>query len=352
MSHSKERSQKNCLNCNAIVQGRFCQACGQENVETKHGFWQMVQHFIYDIFHFDGKFFETLRLLITKPGSVAKQYADGRKAAYLDPIRMYLFISTVTFFLLPIFTSIQQTISNIHIIASPTERLKEASKNYALIKNAPGQPEAANRLDLLLDTTVHLQLKTSEELGDTAGAIDFWVQGAPYKALPIKEETLFPTGNWFQRRVANKVKEQFKEQGMDFNQLMLEQAQSQQKTMPYILFLSLPLFTMMLTLLYRKRAGLYYSDHAVFTLYHYILVFGLFGIALLFQLLLKLVGVNSSFILLPILSITLLHLLFEMKVFYAQGWGKTILKFLLLSVSIAIMIAVLFLLVSVLILII
>ena len=38
MSHQKERVEKNCLNCNAEVQGRFCQVCGQENIETKESF--------------------------------------------------------------------------------------------------------------------------------------------------------------------------------------------------------------------------------------------------------------------------------------------------------------------------
>ena len=154
----------------------------------------------------------------------------------------------------------------------------------------------------------------------------------------------FPKGNWFQNRIANNVKNKFEQQGRDFNLLMLEQAQSQQKLMPYILFLSLPLFTMMLTLLYENSQ--YLSDHATFTLYHYILVFGLLGIALIFQSFLKLVGVSSSFIFLPILSITLIHLLFEMKIFYAQGWGKTLLKFFLLTISISILIALLFILVS------
>ena len=121
--------------------------------------------------------------------------------------------------------------------------------------------------------------------------------------------------------------------------------------MPYILFLSLPLFTMMLTFLYKKRPGLYYSDHAAFTLYHYILVFGLLGITLILQLLLKLFGVNSSFVFLPVLAITLIHLLFELKEFYAQSWGTTVIKFLALSVSIALMIAALFILVSLLMLI-
>jgi hypothetical protein len=237
-------------------------------------------------------------------------------------------------------------------MASPAERLNEASRNYALIKRDSSQQEASKKLDVLLDTTVHLQLKTMEEAVDTTKAIEFLVHGSPYLATPVKDEALFPTESWLQSRIAKKVKAKFEAQGKDFNQLMLEQAQLQQKITPYVLFLSLPLFTMMLTLLYRRTPGLYYSDHAAFTLYHYILVFGLLGIALIMQLLLKVFGVNSSFILLPILSITLIHLLFEIKVFYGQGWGKTVVNFLLLSVSVTILIALLFMLISALIIII
>jgi hypothetical protein len=328
------------------VQGRFCQVCGQENVAVKQGFWAMAQHFIYDILHFDGKFFGTFRQLIVHPGSVASDYANGRKAAYLDPVRMYLFLSTVTFFLLPIFTGIQKTISNIHIIASPSERLIEASRNYRLVKENGLQGEAVTNMDVLLDTTLYLQLKKREEIKDTTHAIDFRVAGKSYKALPVKEETLFPTGNWLQNRIASKVKSNLEEQGKDFNQLMLEQAQSQQKSIPYILFLSLPLFTLLLTLLYRKKAGLYYSDHATFTLYHYILVFGLLGGTLILQLLLKFTGIQSNFVFLPVISISLIHLLFEMKYFYGEQWSKTTFKFLLLAISIGLSITLLFFLVS------
>ena len=35
MSGLKERQDKNCLNCNTELHGRYCQNCGQENIETK-----------------------------------------------------------------------------------------------------------------------------------------------------------------------------------------------------------------------------------------------------------------------------------------------------------------------------
>ena len=45
LSHSKERKEKNCLNCNTEVQGRYCHVCGQENIEPKETVWGLVTHF-------------------------------------------------------------------------------------------------------------------------------------------------------------------------------------------------------------------------------------------------------------------------------------------------------------------
>src|SRR5687768_17786211 len=97
MSHLTERKEKNCLNCNAIVQGRYCQVCGQENIVPQESFRHLVLHFIYDITHFDGKFFETLKYLIFKPGLISKEYIAGRRTRYLNPIRMYVFTSAIFF---------------------------------------------------------------------------------------------------------------------------------------------------------------------------------------------------------------------------------------------------------------
>lgn len=97
MAHLKERKEKQCLNCNAVIYGRFCHVCGQENLEPKEPFFHLVTHFIYDIVHFDGKFFDTLRYLILRPGFLAYEYMRGRRNSYLNPIRMYIFTSAIFF---------------------------------------------------------------------------------------------------------------------------------------------------------------------------------------------------------------------------------------------------------------
>ena len=100
MSHIPERKEKDCLNCGTIVQGRYCQQCGQENVVPKETFWHMVTHFFYDITHFDTNFFHTIHHLVFKPGFLSREYLAGRRVRYLHPIKMYVFTSAVFFILL------------------------------------------------------------------------------------------------------------------------------------------------------------------------------------------------------------------------------------------------------------
>ena len=100
MSHLKERKEKNCLNCQTTVIGRYCHQCGQENLEPKETVWHLVQHFFNDITHFDGKFFATVKLLLRKPGFLSAEYIAGRRMSYLNPIRMYVFTSAFFFIIL------------------------------------------------------------------------------------------------------------------------------------------------------------------------------------------------------------------------------------------------------------
>ena len=97
MSHSKIRTEKICLNCGTETTGRYCPACGQENIEPKQSVWHLITHFFSDITHFDGKFFVTVKDLFAKPGFLSGEYMVGRRASYLDPIRMYIFTSAFFF---------------------------------------------------------------------------------------------------------------------------------------------------------------------------------------------------------------------------------------------------------------
>lgn len=93
------RKENDCLNCGTILEGKFCHNCGQENLEMKESFGHMLNHAVSDYFHFDYQFFHTLKPLFLKPGHLTVEYLAGRRAQYLHPVKMYIFISLVFFVL-------------------------------------------------------------------------------------------------------------------------------------------------------------------------------------------------------------------------------------------------------------
>ena len=89
-----------------MVAGKYCQVCGQENIAPKESAWHLITHFFYDITHFDGRFFSTVKYLLLKPGFLTAEYARGRRMSYLHPVRMYVFTSA--FFFLIYFSFINE----------------------------------------------------------------------------------------------------------------------------------------------------------------------------------------------------------------------------------------------------
>ncbi len=97
MSSFKLRKEKDCLNCGHSVEDHFCPHCGQENIELKEDAVHMVIHAIADYFHFEHKFFATIYPLLLKPGKLTTEYVTGKRVKFIHPIRLYIFISIVFF---------------------------------------------------------------------------------------------------------------------------------------------------------------------------------------------------------------------------------------------------------------
>jgi large-conductance mechanosensitive channel len=97
MSAGKYRAEHNCLNCGHHVEEHFCTHCGQENIEVKEDALHMITHAVADYFHFESKFFGTIKPLLLKPGVLTKEYVSGKRVSFIHPIRLYIFISIVFF---------------------------------------------------------------------------------------------------------------------------------------------------------------------------------------------------------------------------------------------------------------
>lgn len=127
MSAHKVRTNKTCLNCGFYVEKTYCPNCGQENTESRKSFHHLFSHFIADLVHYDSSLWKTVRYLLFSPAKLSIEYMNGKRRSYVDPVKLYIFISFITFFIpvfLPDFKAISVD-SDISYSADVVEVIKE-----------------------------------------------------------------------------------------------------------------------------------------------------------------------------------------------------------------------------------
>jgi hypothetical protein len=89
-----------CLNCGIDLMGDYCHECGQKRYERKdRTVGTFIRNFFEESFSFDSKFYKSMKFLIIKPGFLTNEYFTGRISSYITPLKMYLFVSVVSFFI-------------------------------------------------------------------------------------------------------------------------------------------------------------------------------------------------------------------------------------------------------------
>ncbi len=85
-----------CLNCGTALVGAHCHSCGQRAHvhRSLRGFFHDLVH---GVLHFEGKTWRTLPLLVWKPGKLTRDYIDGKRASYVSPIAVFLFVVFLSF---------------------------------------------------------------------------------------------------------------------------------------------------------------------------------------------------------------------------------------------------------------
>jgi Protein of unknown function (DUF3667) len=331
VSHFAERKEKSCLNCNALVNGRFCHICGQENIEPKESMWHLISHFFKDITHFDGKFFSSLKLLVTRPGFLPREYMLGRRASYLNPIRMYVFTSA--FFFLVFFSIFNISKDSfvkrskldgvaMDIIEKMDSASFDAFTKKLNIKNGKGEvPMSREALQKYFDSSMAKKRFTyvNNKEYESKAQYDSLVKNGVVKDSWV--ERLFMRKSL---EINDKYKKNPQESLGEFANIFIH-------SLPQMLFISLPLFALLLRLLYIRRKNFYYVSHGIFSIHFYIFVFIilllLFGLSKLNSMLdFTIIRVIQGFIITGIFF----YLYKGMRNFYGQGRAKTVIKFFLL----------------------
>ncbi|MBT2189170.1 DUF3667 domain-containing protein [Sphingobium nicotianae] len=102
-----------CLNCGTVLAGPFCQTCGQNSHlhRTIAGF---AHDLLHGVFHFEGKIWATLPMLLLRPGELTRRYIAGERAKFVSPLALFLFC---TFLMFAVVGSLAGDIGNVHVNA-------------------------------------------------------------------------------------------------------------------------------------------------------------------------------------------------------------------------------------------
>lgn len=358
-----------CENCGKPLLGDYCYQCGQPIKGLVRHFSSIMGDFLDSVFNIDARFPHTIWPLFAKPGYLSLEYFAGRRVRYVSPVRLFFFVSIITFFVaqLVIQTSpggiIQLDDDNGGRIGSATsvaevEKLRDdgiAEIEQAIAKS--GKSPAA---------TVPLRSEQATLRTDAANRIRD-LQAAAAKGAPPPPPTP-PTfsfnngGNWDPKTnplrigwlpgFANDwVNVQIGHARDNISRMGTDSSRYKDALLgavPSTLFLLLPLFAVMLKIAYVFKRRLY-MEHLIVALHSHaflcldlLLVFGVMA--------LKRVVAPDGFAggLLNLVEVALftwmaLYLLLMQKRVYRQGWFMTLVKYcalgfcycILLSIGIA-----------------
>lgn len=357
MSHFKERKEKNCLNCNAVVYGRYCHLCSQENVEPKETFGHLVTHFIYDITHFDGKFFSSVKYLLFRPAFLSKEYIRGKRMSYLNPIKMYVFVSA--FFFLFFFTVVKPVIN-----VNDKGRSKTYAKVKANIEKRINDLEDALKeretpvfaKETMSNQLVLLQQDMNTLKKDTSNLskLNYFkmehstIVSQEYKNIAYYDsvQQSLPKDkrdNWIKKTFQTKKIELDNKYGDNKTELIEKFLERFMHTFPQILFISLPLFALILKLLYVRKKSYFYADHIIYTVHLYCATFIFMFFLISLSKLGKLNHLQWLAGLIPIIGIYIIWYQYKsLRNFYEQRRAKTLLKFTLMYALSSMLMLVLF----------
>lgn len=327
-----------CANCQFAFPddqpNEFCPRCGQQNHELSLRFGHVLEETLEGLFHFDGKVFRTAKLLLFKPGELTRRFLHGHRVPYVPPVRLYVFISFVFFFML---SAMSGHHGNKPLREEYNEKKSKLLDNSKLDTLAGGKTvrfKAGNgAAQVQLDTAAVRKLRAAAAKEDDNLPVNFELNGKvkmsdiaklPDDASAAQIDSLIRakggTPNFWSRLT---VQRNLRWRDASLGEIVHQGLRS----LSLMLFVLMPLAALLLKLFYFRQHRPYLS-HLIFTIHMHCFIFVALALALLLDAV-RPVAELSGWMAMTILP----YFVLALRRVYAQGWFKTIAKTMLLGFS-------------------
>ena len=315
-----------CENCGVQLHGRWCGQCGQGAVDYRRSFRHVVADVLESFLNWDSKFFTTIALLILKPWRLTNEFLSGKRVRYVNPLRLYLLASILFFF------AVNYGARGLRLEPGKLNP-KDRAELEADLKKTDLPPAAREELEALLresplpSSSSSMAPSPATNVPSPSPAPETDKQKREYGKIGDRPFVMFdeaksttPFERWIESRAKEKMGEHGTKMGLFIATLF--------SNLPYMMLCCIPLFALVLKVLYVRR-HIFYIDHLIYALH--IHTFAYTGIMLI---VLATIGLNRTAPG-PIAGwiIALLWIAFVVQIFlsirrvYRQGWFISIFKF-------------------------
>ncbi|UGU18246.1 DUF3667 domain-containing protein [Sinomicrobium kalidii] len=320
-----------CLNCRTELteKDNYCPVCGQENLDRKVPLGIFMADFFSNYLSFDSTFFRTVPVFLFRPGKLTNTYNEGKRRAYLNPIRLYLVMSLFYFFAVSLIVPrnfFDQVMAGDYMGAFLDESMQQSEIRNSL--SAQEQMELDSVIRLTKENNLNIVYNLDSitgKMADTASGKLGWKELKLMAQDPLVSDSTFAG---VMKKNELKVFDflDMKQQRnfvANSNLFMVGFA----RNLPVMMLFLLPFFALILKLLYIRRPW-YYVEHLIHGLHVHCFAYLIYGIAIV--LIYFKLG-NAWWIgTISFLAVSLYTFVSVLKV-YRQGWFKALIKFNILG---------------------
>jgi hypothetical protein len=330
LSNKIQNKSTKCPNCGEelSLQENFCPNCGQKNTDLNISVGEIFKDFLGDFFSFDDKFFKTIPALMFKPGKIPKEYIDGKRASHIPPLRTFIFLSFITFFIWGLTFSTTTDDTDTSGEKSDSEKIIEiladtSDTAFLFVDTTETEAQRANK-----EGTIDTLINGVNFSVDTAGANDIgldldsedlaYILNKEIKPTDIVD-SITPDFKGFKRHAFLQGLRAYQAKKGEFLKYLMG-------NISLVLLLIQPIFALLLKLFYIRRKEFFYIEHLVFSLYYHSFI-------LLLTILLFLANylVGPDYLVLILILSSFIYFIIALKRFYGQSTVKTIFKGILIS---------------------